>query len=151
VARSAQAGADRRLAVEHALSYLFAYPVRSLETDQLLPVLFGVAADERDLVDLEALLRKHCQVLLERGRLPLAVQESGGQLWVTQFDNPRDRAAVPGKSCTLTAVNGSTVNSTEALAAMLAQHGAGDKVTLNLMAGDTPVTLDVQLVPAQPN
>jgi len=148
LARRAEAAGDPKQAVEHCMSYLFAYPVGAEQTAQMLPTLSRSVGGESDLVNLKALLRQHCHILQDRGKLPMRISESNNQLVVTYFADARHRSAAR-TPCRLTAVDGNAVNSLAALNAMLAQHGAGDTVTLSLVVGNRPVTLEAELIPAE--
>jgi hypothetical protein len=64
--RLARAAGDAAGAANAAMQYLFAYPTAHPEADAATDSLRTYLADEGDLVDVEALLRTHCHVLVKK-------------------------------------------------------------------------------------
>ena len=146
--RAADAGKDE-LAVEHALSYLFAYPVSNPDSGKMVLRLRKALPHQQTSLDLEELLARHCHVLLEPGRLPAKIRESDGSIIIEQFRGVDTPSGVE-PPCMLTGIEGNIVRSKKAVDAVLTHYGAGDEVTLNLTQHGRSLNIEVKLVPASP-
>lgn len=129
--RQAHSAGQTEQAVENAVRYLFAQPVRTPAAEEALTCLRDAVRQRNDgrVPKLEDLFRNRCGVLLAGGALPVDVQVREGRLWVTRF---RGEPVPPGVRlpCDLITVQGIPVGSSETLNDILSHYGPGQHVTL---------------------
>ena len=63
--RQAEAAGDMVAAVDHGIKYLFAYPAGDEHTNKAVSLVRTYLAEEDGLIDIRAVLRTHCHVLLK--------------------------------------------------------------------------------------
>ncbi|TKJ32614.1 MAG: hypothetical protein CEE38_22885 [Planctomycetes bacterium B3_Pla] len=141
--RRAETAGDTVRAADNSIKYLFAHPVRHDHTDRMVNFLRKYLGEEDGLVDIAALLRTHCNLLLEPAELPARLEDRDGRVTIQRFyKRPSEDVRCP---CTLLSINGRSVHSIAEAEALLDHYGAEQEVSITVLSRGRHVTTDLQL------
>lgn len=145
--RIAEKIGDSERAVENCIRYLFAYPVGSDHTNKMTSYLESLISAEKDLIDLDRLLQKHCHVLLRQAEFPANMRDSNDRVLITRLNTRvAERIKLP---CTLIAIEGRPINSVKEVDAVMTQYGVGDRISITVMSNNRNVSTEIELARAR--
>ncbi|MBW8017507.1 MAG: hypothetical protein FVQ82_15110 [Planctomycetes bacterium] len=145
--RQAEKIGDSERAVENCIRYLFAYPVGSDHTNKMISYLESLISAEKDLVDLNKLLQRHCHVLLRQAEFPANLKNSNDRVVITRLKTKvSEQIKLP---CTLIAIDGRPIGSIKEVDAIMTQYGVGDRISITVMSNNRNISAEIELARAR--
>lgn len=151
--RRAETAGDMVRAADNCMKYLFAYPVRTEQTDAMVSFLHRYLGNEacpersqgNGLVDIRGLLRTHSRLMLDPARFPAQIEDSNGEVIIRRFNSrPSRDIRCP---CTLVSIDGQPVRSIAEVQTLMTYYGHSETITITTLTRDQYTTTTLQLQP----
>ena len=113
----------------------------------MISYLESLISAEKDLVDLNKLLQRHCHVLLRQAEFPANLKNSNDRVMITRLKTRvSEEIKLP---CTLIAIDGRPIGSIKEVDAIMTQYGVGDRISITVMSNNRNISAEIELARAR--